>query len=149
MSLYQTVIRNVDINRVLQEELDALSLDDPMEENLSEDEDEANDLGHTDEQQVTQLMNETKDQLERAMQERLAAFEHEINMNFKRYEIDYDEIDDLLQKPTQNNEQQIQSNVARECGIEREELDRVRQWTKIRFEKCQFLYLIDSSKYQR
>lgn len=35
------------------------------------------------------------------------------------------EIDELLQKPIGINEDEIQTNVARKCGIEREELDRV------------------------
>ena len=71
------------------------------------------------------MLEETRANLERAMKERLTAFDNEINMNFKRYEIDYDEIDDLLKKPIGNSEQEIEVNVAKNCGIEREELSQV------------------------
>lgn len=117
-----------DIDRLLQEELDAMSGDDVNDENFSDDNDDY--TGNIPQQEAEQIVNDTRDQLERAMQERLAAFENEINMNFKRYEIDYDEIDQLLQKPSGNNDHDIQTNVARECGIEREELDRVWSFSK-------------------
>ena len=116
-----------DRDRILQEELDAMSSGDASEENFADENDD--DTDSISEQAVEQMVNDTRDQLERAMKERLAAFENEINMNFKRYEIDYDEIDELLQKPTGNNDHDIQTNVARECGIERVELDRVRRFS--------------------
>ena len=117
-----------DIDRLLQEELDAMSVGDVNDENFSDESDDY--TGNIPQHEAEQIVNDTRDQLERAMQERLAAFENEINMNFKRYEIDYDEIDQLLQKPSGNNDHDIQTNVARECGIEREELDRVWLFSK-------------------
>jgi hypothetical protein len=120
-----------DIDRLLQEELDAMSEGDANDENFMDDNDDYIE-SNIPQQEAEQIVNETRDQLERAMQERLAAFQNEINMNFKRYEIDYDEIDQLLQKPSGNNDHDIQTNVARECGIERDELDRVWLFSKHR-----------------
>lgn len=110
-------------DRSLQDELDAMSLDDFMDGELSEVEDDANEIPAVE---IERMMHETREQLERAMQERLAAFTNEINLDFKRYDIDYSEIDEMLHKPIENSEDAIQINVARHCGIERDELDRVR-----------------------
>jgi hypothetical protein len=108
-----------DLDKIIQEELDNLTFDDPIDELIDENE---YDIKEIEDEQV---INETRRHLECEMHERLAAFEHEIKANFDRYEIDYSEIDELLQKPIGENENDIQTNVARECGIEREELDRV------------------------
>lgn len=110
---------DLDIDKLIQEELDALSLDGSLED-LSDD-----DKTDTKEVEDEQVINETRRNLERQMYERLAAFEKESKVNIDRCEIDYSEIDELLQKPIGENEKDIQTNVARECGIEREELDRV------------------------
>jgi hypothetical protein len=109
----------LDIDKLIQAELDALVLDESID-GLSDDDE-------TDTKEVVdeQVINETNRDLEREMHERLAAFENEIKVNLNRYEIDYSEIDELLQKPIGENDNDIQTNVARECGIEREELDRV------------------------
>jgi len=109
----------LDIDKLIQAELDALILDDSIDD-LSDD-----DQTDTKEIEDEQVINETGRDLEREMNERLAAFENEIKVNLNRYEIDYTEIDELLQKPIGENDNDIQTNVARECGIEREELDRV------------------------
>ena len=111
-----------DRDRSLQDELDAMSLDDPMDDELSEGEDYRDEIPAVE---IERMMHDTREQLERAMQERLAAFANEINVDFKRYEIDYSEIDEMLHKPIENSEDDIQINVARHCGIERDELDRV------------------------
>ena len=107
---------DVDLDKLIQEELDALDLDDSVEENLNET------VADDDEEEVLR----TQRDMERQMQERLLAFENDVKTNLDRYEIDYTEIDELLQKPIGTNDDEIQTNVARECGIEREELDRVR-----------------------
>jgi len=113
---------DADLDRLIQEELDALSLDEPIDDvNVNEDETKETTDSHEGEEEI----NETRRILERDMRERLAAFENEINSNFHRYEIDYSEIDELLQKPVGGYENEIQSKVAQNCGIEREELDRV------------------------
>lgn len=114
---------SVDFDRILQEELDAISLDDETEESVS---DEENQYDYKiEEEQAQLLINETRERLESAMKERLAAFENEMKMNMKLYEIDYDEIDELLQKPIGNYEQEIENNVARHFGIEQVEVHRV------------------------
>ena len=112
-----------DLDKLIQEELDALSLDGSIDDNDDENEnDNENDTTRiNDEEEIT----ETRRILEHQMQERLAAFEKEVKTNLDRYEIDYSEIDELLQKPIGDHEHDIQTNVARECGIEREELDQV------------------------
>ena len=109
----------LDLDKLIQYELDALTLDESIEDITDDNESDPKEF--EDEQDI----NETKRNLERDMHERLAAFENEIKVNFDRYEIDYTEIDELLQKPIDQNENDIQTNVARECGIQREELDRV------------------------
>jgi DNA-binding transcriptional regulator GbsR (MarR family) len=109
----------IDIDKIIQEELDALTFDDPIEDIIDDNQNDIEDI------EPEQEINETRRNLEREMHERLAAFENEIKVNLNRYEIDYSEIDELLQKPIGENEKEIQTNVARECGIEREELDRV------------------------
>jgi len=109
----------IEIDKLIQEELDALILDDSIDDIVDNNENNTKDI------EDEQVINETRRNLERDMQERLTAFENEIKANFDRYEIDYSEIDELLQKPIGENENEIQTNVARECGIEREELDRV------------------------
>jgi hypothetical protein len=109
----------LDIDKLVQYELDALTLDDSIEDIADDNENDAKEV------EDEQVIIETRRNLEREMHERLAAFENEIKVNFNRYEIDYSEIDELLQKPTDENENDIQTNVARECGIQREELDRV------------------------
>jgi hypothetical protein len=109
----------IDMDKLIQEELDALILDDSIDDIVDDNE---NDIKYIEDEEI---INETRRNLERDMHERLAAFENEIKVNFDRYEIDYTEIDELLQKPIGENENDIQTNVARECGIEREELDRV------------------------
>jgi len=109
----------IDIDKIIQEELDALTFDDPIEDIIDDNQNDIEDI------EPEQEINETRRNLEREMHERLAAFENEIKVNLNRYEIDYSEIDELLQKPIGENENEIQTNVARECGIEREELDRV------------------------
>jgi hypothetical protein len=109
----------LDLDKLIQYELDALTLDESIEDITDDNENDTKEFD--DEQEI----NETKRTLERDMHERLAAFENEIKANFDRYEIDYSEIDELLQKPSDQNENDIQTNVARECGIQREELDRV------------------------
>jgi hypothetical protein len=136
----------IDIGRILQEELDALSVNDPTDEIYASDDD--NDDDHYDrstddqEEMIKQIMDETRDNLERAMRERLLAFEHEINTNFQRYEIDYDEIDQLLQRPMTNNDNEIQINVARNCGIERDVLTRVSQ--SMEYARCSCLLLYNA-----
>ena len=124
-----TTTDDLDIERALQEELDALSLDEALSSMADDDDDvignEPTDYHHIDEGAAEKMLEETRANLERAMKERLRAFENEINMNFKRYEIDYDEIDDLLKKSIGNSEQEIEVNVAKNCGIEREELSQV------------------------
>jgi hypothetical protein len=133
----------LDIDKLVQYELDALTLDDSIEDIADDNEDDAKEV--EDEQVIT----ETRRNLEREMHERLAAFENEIKVNFNRYEIDYSEIDELLQKPTDENENDIQTNVARECGIQREELDRVCKRTKFRLYPIKKNnYLLDFRKYQ-
>lgn len=112
---------DIDIDKLIQEELDALSLDDPIDDDDDIDDNE-NIINDTEDEEV---ISETRRNLERDMHERLAAFENEIKLNLDRYEIDYTEIDELLQKPIGGNENEIQTNAARECGIEPEELDRV------------------------
>ena len=124
-----TTMDDVDIDRILQEELDALSLHDETMDDIHSDDDE--DIYQQrdyrlDEQEAERMLQETRDHLECAMKERLAAFQNEVNMNFKRFEIDYDEIDELLKKPVGNINEEIQTNVAQHCGIERVELDQVR-----------------------
>jgi len=109
----------IEIDKLIQEELDALILDDSIDDIVDDNENNRKDI------EDEQVINETRRNLERDMQERLTAFENEIKANFDRYEIDYSEIDELLQKPIGENENEIQTNVARQCGIEREELDRV------------------------
>jgi len=109
----------IDIDKIIQEELDALTFDDPIDDIIDDNQNDIEDI------EPEQEINETRRNLEREMHERLAAFENEIKVNLNRYEIDYSEIDELLQKPIGENENEIQTNVARECGIEREELDRV------------------------
>lgn len=106
---------DVDFDKLIQEELDALDLDDSVEENVNET------VADEDEEELLR----TQRDMERQMQERLLAFENEVKTNLDRYEIDYKEIDELLQKPIGTDDDEIQTNVARECGIEREELDRV------------------------
>lgn len=106
---------DVDLDRLIQEELDALDLNDSVEENIGET------VADDDEEELLR----TQRDMERQMQERLLAFENDVKTNLDRYEIDYTEIDELLQKPIGTNDDEIQTNVARECGIEREELDRV------------------------
>jgi hypothetical protein len=106
-----------DIDQEIQAELDAITDDDPIDDDIIDDD--------IHEQEDEQTINETKRNLEDDMHERLAAFENEIKVNFERYEIDFSEIDELLQKPSGENENDIQTNVARQCGIDREELDRV------------------------
>jgi len=133
---------DIDLDKLIQDELDTLSLDEPIDDIVDDNND--NDTNHlNDEEEII----ETRRNLERDMQERLAAFENEIQMNFNRYEIDYSEIDELLHKPIGNNENEIQTNVARQCGIEREELDQV--WNKIFIDLLikQYAYL-DFTKYQ-
>jgi hypothetical protein len=133
---------DIDLDKLIQDELDSLSLDEPIDDIVDDNND--NDTNHlNDEEEII----ETRRNLERDMQERLAAFENEIKINFNRYEIDYSEIDELLQKPIGNNENEIQTNVARQCGIEREELDQV--WNKIFIDLLikQYAYL-DFTKYQ-
>jgi hypothetical protein len=133
---------DIDLDKLIQDELDTLSLDEPIDDIVDDNND--NDTNHlNDEEEII----ETRRNLERDMQERLAAFENEIKINFNRYEIDYSEIDELLQKPIGNNENEIQTNVARQCGIEREELDQV--WNKIFIDLLikQYAYL-DFTKYQ-
>jgi hypothetical protein len=133
---------DIDLDKLIQDELDTLSLDEPIDDIVDDNND--NDTNHlNDEEEII----ETRRNLERDMQERLAAFENEIRINFNRYEIDYSEIDELLQKPIGNNENEIQTNVARQCGIEREELDQV--WNKIFIDLLikQYAYL-DFTKYQ-
>jgi len=110
---------DTDIDKLIQEELDTISLDDPIEDLVDDNENEINDI--EDEEVIT----ETRRNLEREMHERLTAFENEIKANLDRYEIDYTESDELLQKPIGESDNEIQTNVAKECGIEREELDRV------------------------
>lgn len=109
----------IELNKLIQEELDTLSLDESIDDIVDDNENETNHINN--EQEII----DTRRNLERDMQERLAAFENEVKMNFNRYEIDYSEIDELLQKPIGENENEIQTNVARQCGIEREELDQV------------------------
>lgn len=144
---------DIDIERALQEELDALSLDETLS-NIDDDDDddvignESEDYHHIDEREGENLIEETRAHLERAMKERLAAFENEINKNFKCYEIDYDEIDDLLKKPIGNIEEEIEINVAKNCGIEREELNQVRI-ILIFCSKMMLIFDLDSTKYQR
>ncbi|CAF1250746.1 unnamed protein product [Adineta ricciae] len=110
-----------DLDRLIQEELDALTLDGSLED----------DDGPTDRQTDTesvefkQDLSETRRNLEKQMLERLAAFQKESEVNVDRYEIDFTEIDELIKKPVGQNEKEIQNNVARQCGIEREELDRI------------------------
>ena len=137
-----------DRDRSLQEELDAMSLDDPVGDELSEGDED----GYPDEipaVEIDRMMHDTREQLERAMQERLAAFENEINVDFKRYEIDYSEIDEMLHKPIENSEDDIQINVARHCGIERDELDRVRNRHSINsLGRNSSLPCLDSATYQ-
>ncbi len=109
----------IELNKLIQEELDTLSLDESIDDIVDDNENETNHINN--EQEII----DTRRNLERDMQERLTAFENEVKMNFNRYEIDYSEIDELLQKPIGENENEIQTNVARQCGIEREELDQV------------------------
>ncbi|CAF3598690.1 unnamed protein product [Rotaria sordida] len=111
----------LDIAKLVQYELDALILDDSI--------DDINDDNQIDTEEIEdkQIINETRQILEREMHERLAAFENEVKVNLERYEIDYSEIDELLQKPINKYENDIETNVARECGIEREELERILQ----------------------
>lgn len=116
---------DIDIERLLQEELDALSLDEPGEETEPDDNHEYNFDFEEEEEKAQKNIQESREQLELAMKERLVAFENEIQQNMKRYEIDYDEIDELLKKPIGNTEDEIENNVARECGINRDELNRV------------------------
>jgi hypothetical protein len=112
-----------DLDKLIQEELDTLSLDGSIDDTVDENEnDYDNDTTRTNNEEE---IIETRRNLEHNMQERLAAFENEVNMNLDRYEIDYSEIDELLQKPIGNNEHDIQTNVAQQCGIEREELNQV------------------------
>jgi hypothetical protein len=109
----------IELDKLIQEELDTLSFDESIDDIVDDNENETNHINN--EQEII----DTRRNLERDMQERLAAFENEVKMNFNRYEIDYSEIDELLQKPIGENENEIQTNVARQCGIEREELDQV------------------------
>jgi hypothetical protein len=133
----------LDIDKLVQYELDALTLDDSIEDIADDNENDAKEV------EDEQVIIETRRNLEREMHERLAAFENEIKVNFNRYEIDYSEIDELLQKPTDENENDIQTNVARECGIQREELDRVCKRTKFRLYPIKKNnYLLDFRKYQ-
>ncbi|CAF2069953.1 unnamed protein product [Rotaria magnacalcarata] len=122
------VTDELEIERLVQCELDAINLDDSIEDLVvGEDDDDNDDRKYSTEIEDEQEINETRRTLERDMQERLAAFENEVKANLDRYDIDYSEIDELLQKPTGTYENDIQTNVARECGIEREELDRILQ----------------------
>jgi len=109
----------IDIDKLIQDELDTLTLDDSIDDMVDDNQNDTEDI------EDEQAISETRRKLEHDMHERLAAFENEIKVSFERYEIDYTEIDELLQKPIGDNENDIQTNVARECGIEREELDRV------------------------
>lgn len=113
----------IDLDKLIQEELDALNLDEPIEENADDDDVRYPDRDDDDNDEKQLL--ETQHNLERQMQERLLAFENEVKTNLDRYEIDFTEIDRLLQKPIGTNDDEIQTNVARECGIERDELDQV------------------------
>lgn len=110
---------DVDLDKLIQEELDALNLDDPVEENIDDD-----DVKYPDDDQDEELLRRQHN-LEHQMQERLLAFENEVKTNLDRYDIDYTEIDQLLQKPIGTNDEEIQTNVAREFGIERNELEQV------------------------
>ena len=110
---------DVDLDKLIQEELDALNLDDPVEENIDDD-----DVKYPDDDQDEELLRRQHN-LEHQMQERLLAFENEVKSNLDRYDIDYTEIDQLLQKPIGTNDEEIQTNVAREFGIERNELEQV------------------------
>lgn len=112
----------LDIEKLVQYELDAISLDDTIEDTVDDDA-EINTNVIEDESNVS----ETRRNLEREMHERLAAFENEVKANLDRYDIDYSEIDELLKKPVGNYEDEIQKNVARQCGMEPEELERVKE----------------------
>ncbi|CAF1071718.1 unnamed protein product [Adineta steineri] len=114
-----------DLDKLIQEELDALSLDGSIDDGDDDDEDDKNNENDTKAIESEEVLNETRQKLEREMHERLAAFENEVNVNMDRCIIDYSEIDELLKKPIGNNEKDIQTNVARACGIDREELDRI------------------------
>lgn len=109
----------LDIDRIIQSELDALSLDDPIDDIADDIENDTKEIGNEE------VINETRRNLERDMHERLAAFKNEVKTDLERYEIDYSEIDELLKKPVGHNENDIQENVAQTCGIERDELERV------------------------
>ncbi|CAF2408190.1 unnamed protein product [Rotaria sp. Silwood2] len=109
----------LDIDKLVQYELDALILDDSIDDVIDDNPIDTNEI------EDEQIINETRRNLEREMHERLAAFENEVKVNLKRYEIDYSEIDELLQKPIGQYENDIETNVARECGIEREEVERI------------------------
>ncbi|CAF5099380.1 unnamed protein product, partial [Rotaria sp. Silwood1] len=111
----------LDIDKLVQYELDALILDDSIDDVIDDNQIDTKEI------EDEQIINETKRNLERDMHERLVAFENEVKVNLERYEIDYSEIDELLQKPIGQYENDIQTNVARECGIEREELERILQ----------------------
>jgi len=112
----------LDIDKIIQYELDTLTFDNTIEDFIDDDDEHV-----INEIEDEQIVNETRRNLEHEMHERLAAFENEIKVNLNRFEIDYSEIDELLQKPSGENENDIQRNVARECGIDREELNRILQ----------------------
>ncbi|CAF3723555.1 unnamed protein product, partial [Adineta steineri] len=114
-----------DLDKLIQEELDALSLDGSIDDGDDDDEDDKNNENDTKTIESEEILNETRQKLEREMHERLAAFENEVNVNMDRCIIDYSEIDELLKKPIGDNDKDIQTNVARACGIDREELDRI------------------------
>ncbi|UJR33019.1 hypothetical protein I4U23_020479 [Adineta vaga] len=113
----------IDLDKLIQEELDAITLDGSLED--ADDEDNDKEEMDTKPLEREQVLNASRRNLEEEMHERLAAFEKEIQLNLNRCEIDFTEIDELLQKPVGESEKEIQTNVARHCGIEREELDRI------------------------
>ncbi|CAF0912178.1 unnamed protein product [Adineta ricciae] len=110
-----------DLDRLIQEELDALTLDGSLED----DEDQTEQQTDTKPVEFKQDLNETRRNLEKEMHERLAAFQKESEANVDRYDIDFTEIDELIKRPVGQSEKEIQNNVAHQCGIEREELDRI------------------------
>ncbi|CAF3397583.1 unnamed protein product [Rotaria sp. Silwood1] len=132
----------LDIDKLVQYELDALILDDSIDDVIDDNQIDTKEI------EDEQIINETKRNLERDMHERLAAFENEVKVNLERYEIDYSEIDELLQKPIGQYENDIQTNVARECGIEREELERILQSINAEEPPLESTIVSDSIEYE-
>ncbi|CAF1380993.1 unnamed protein product, partial [Didymodactylos carnosus] len=105
---------DLDIDRIVQMELDAISLDyDDIQQEQDYDIDKEDATLYED-------ISTSRDELDRQMKERLEAFQNEIDSNFDTYKIDYDEINSLLERSTVNTQEidaQIQRKVANECGI--------------------------------